>query len=141
MKKSLLIIAITVSSLAYASGISIQTRYGVLSNNYEDFKLKLNGNPLEIPDEDENYLINRNDIYATSTGDVILLSANTQPNCVQFRFLTLNNKGAKFTPVFGTCDYDAKISQNGDSIFVKMKNGKKVSTFTYFDGAVTLLKK
>ena len=142
----ILLFALTIllPCISIADPLSVATRYGNVSTSSDFMKLMFNGKHLvnsKDTNEIDEFTLSRKDVYKLQNADVVLLQASRSPNCVTFRFLTLTMQKQTFSSAFGTCDLYAKLSQDGDTISVKMKTkleGKKnvQVTFSFQDGIV-----
>lgn len=119
---------------------SVKTLYGTLSitGDFQQEKLLLNGEVLELPGGDEFASLGFVRRNSFPTSDAILVSDSSGASCQLYRFVTLSNSAPIITPAFGTCDDDPKTSFKGDQVTLKMKNSKsKTETFVYAKGVVT----
>ena len=148
---NILLCALMVSlpCISIAVPLAVETRYGNVSTSSDFMKLMFNEEHLvNLQDNDdlEEFTLSRKQVFKMENTDIVLLQASRVPNCVTFRFLTLTKQKQVFSSVFGTCDYDAKFSQNGDVITVKMKTkleGTKSAPvkFLFQNGIVTQVEK
>ena len=142
MKKQLFILSIfTMLSLtAHADDEKkISTRVGKMSvidvGSSQQENISLKGKNL-FKEEYGSYRIARKFIF--SDRDLILVSSASGASCELWRFITVSDKVASASPVFGTCDENPKITQKGSKIMLTMNDVKGNKTQYTFENGVVL---
>ncbi len=139
--KSTMVALFAAPLIAWSAPPIIASRFGTVSYA-KNFELTLNAKLLDNPYTDEAFLPINNRLHDVREFDVILLSGNIIPNCLQYQLLILTPNNIDFTPVFGTCDIRAQITKEDDAVIIRMKtqlNGEKKLpvTFVFKDGHLT----
>ena len=124
------------NSYAQSTDEITKTRFGEVIISEEE--TNINGKNIEdLQYLNPIYLLNRTEL---ASSDVILIAQPLGNNCPgKFKFLIIDNNGARTTPLFGTCYDDIPTPiQAGEAVAFNMVNlgGEGTTLYIYQNGSV-----